>query len=468
MSFLGSKAKQFKEQFSTYFPREGKPQYIMMAGIDVDGQLRGKFVPYEKIAGAKAPFCSVVFGWDCNDLQYKTELKVSNSDNGYRDLTLVLDADRIFNFEFGEEPSALVLGFFSDEGQPLHSDPRSVLRTTLNKLEGYVAKTGAEIEWYNFSETSHGFTTKDADTALPLTTGMHGYSVLRPQQNAGFWNKILSQSANYNIKYDTFHSETGPGVYECALRYQNADVIADQIVLFKHSVRKIGQDLGITPCFMAKPRSGMPGNSGHLHCSLVDESSNENAFCAPEKVEDAPFPECEYLSVTGQQFLAGLLDGLEDVMLLFAPNVNSYKRLDPDFWAPVQKTWGAENRLASIRLIDAYPGAVSTRFEVRVPGADMIPHFALSAIYGLGYRGIQKKMELKTPPVRSKDDIAKSPLLPYTLADAVRKFEAPTSIARELFGDDFVDHYAGTRKHELSLWNKVVTQWEFKRYLEVS
>ena len=214
---------------------------------------------------------------------------------------------------------------------------------------------------------------------------------------------------------------------------------------------------------MAKPRQGLPGNSGHMHVSIVDKSG-KNLFYRDSKDPNPPYPDLVHVSDMGRYFLAGLLDGLADVMPLIAPTVNSYKRLVENFWAPVTVSWGLEHRAASIRLIAPPTSSPkATRFEVRVPGADANPFLVLAAILGLGWRGIEKKMEIREPPLGKEEGVggmgAKGLRLAKSLKEATAKFVAKESVAREVFGDEFVEHFAGTREHEIRLWDEAVTDW---------
>ena len=215
---------------------------------------------------------------------------------------------------------------------------------------------------------------------------------------------------------------------------------------------------------MAKPRAGLPGNSGHMHISLVDAKTKQNLFYRSEPDPSPPYPDLKHVSDVGRQFLAGLLEGLPDVMSIVAPTVNSYKRLVENFWAPVTVSWGLEHRAASIRLI-APPTASpkSTRFEVRVPGADTNPYLVLATILALGWRGVEKRLEIKLPPLGKGEDVGsnsdKGLRLARTLKEANERFARKDSVAREVFGDDFVDHFAGTREHEVRLWDEAVTDW---------
>lgn len=214
---------------------------------------------------------------------------------------------------------------------------------------------------------------------------------------------------------------------------------------------------------MAKPRQGLPGNSGHMHISIVDKDGH-NLFARESEDKEAEYKDIANLSDLGRHFLAGLLEGLPDIMPLFAPNVNSYKRLVENFWAPVTVSWGLEHRAASIRLI-APPTAkaAATRFEVRVPGADANPFYVLAAVLALGWRGVEKKLEIKQPPLGKGQNVggASDPgvRLARSLREATDRFMGSESIAREVFGDEFVEHYGGTREHEIRLWDEAVTDW---------
>lgn len=213
---------------------------------------------------------------------------------------------------------------------------------------------------------------------------------------------------------------------------------------------------------MAKPRQNLPGNSGHVHVSIVDKTG-KNLFARGSKDPNPPYADLAYLSDLGRQFLAGLLDGLHDIMPLLAPTINSYKRLVENFWAPVTVSWGLEHREASIRLI-APPSASakSTRFEVRVGGADANPYLVLAAILALGRRGVEKQMMIPIPPLgkgQSNSDVNQEVRLAKSLNEATGQFMRKDSVAREVFGDEFVEHFGGTREHEIRLWDEAVTDW---------
>lgn len=293
---------------------------------------------------------------------------------------------------------------------------------------------------------------------------MFGYSLTRPGHNQAWYYAIYNACTKFRCDIESWHTESGPGVYEAALEYGEIKEMADRAALFKLAVKNISSRFGITPCFMAKPREGLPGNSGHIHVSLCDARTKANLLARDHRDPDPPHPDLAHLSDLGRQFLAGILAGLPDVMPIVAPTINSYKRLVENFWAPVTVSWGLENRAASIRLI-APPTAPpkGTRLEIRVAGADANPYLVMATILALGYRGIERKLALDIPPLGMGQDVGgaedKGERLAKSLKEATERFAREGSVAREVLGDDFVEHYAGTREHEVRLWDEAVTDW---------
>lgn len=456
---------------------------VKVAGVDVDGILRGKLMSKNKflsIAKTGFGFCSVVFGWDMHDMTYFRELKISNQENGYRDLIAVPDLSSFRRIPWENNVPFFLVSFQDpDTNEPLSACPRSLLQKQLGKIEaqGYGAMAGAEYEFYQFRTPTptDGTSTTNPSTAaylaahpphsLPsLTEGMFGYSLTRPVHNKDYFYDIFNTCAQFDCNIEGWHTESGPGVFEAALEFGEIKQMADRAALFKYVVKSVATKYGITPCFMAKPKHGLPGNSGHMHISITDPKTGKNLLARDEPDEHARYPDIAGLSDLGRHFLAGILDGLPDVMPLVAPTINSYKRLVENFWAPVTVSWGLEHRAASIRIIappTSKPGA--TRFEVRVPGADANPYYVLAAVLGLGWRGVEKKLEIPCPPLGKGEEVGGQTDMGVRLAKSLReandRFTRLGSVAREVFGDDFVDHYGGTREHEVRLWDEAVTDW---------
>ena len=460
-------------------------EWIKLAGIDADGILRGKVISKKKffsIVKAGFGFCSVIFGWDMHDKTYPIEQDISNQENGYRDLLAIVDLSTFRRLPWessgADTPTKTGMPFFlihfSDSltREPIAPCPRSLLRTICNQIKtddsvSALPYSGVEFEFFQYRETSDSIQAKGGVGLTPITPGMFGYSLLRLGKNVSYQEEMLKACKDLNIGLEGWHTETGPGVFETAIGYCPAEEIADKAALFKFTAKTIGGNYGIVPCFMAKPKQGLPGNSGHIHVSLLsNDSSKRNLFARDVPDPNPEWEDIKYLSDIGRQFLAGVLDGMPDVMPLFAPTINSYKRLVENFWAPVTVSWGLEHRIASIRLISPpLADAKATRFEIRTPGADVHPHYAIAAIFALGMRGIKLKLPLTIPPMGTSSP-DKFERLPRNLRSATEKFMAKGSIAREVLGDGFVDHYGATRLHEVAEWDDAVTNWEVTRYIE--
>ncbi|KNZ73775.1 Type-1 glutamine synthetase 2 [Termitomyces sp. J132] len=453
---------------------------VKVAGIDVDGVLRGKFMSKEKFLSAVSSdgfgFCSVIFGWDIHDTVYTRELLISNKKNGYKDVIASIDLSSYRRIPWENNVPFFLVSFLDpDTKQPLNVDPRGITKIASERAVkiGRECYAGVEYEYFNFKETAASVEEKNFTNLTPLTPGNHGYSLLRTQLNNEYFNDIFDLGRQFRIPIEGHHTETGPGVLETALAYTKVLDMADNAVLFKYLTKSVGMKHGVMPSFMAKPWGNLPGCSGHVHVSLRD-SNGTNVFAlaegdSKEGRKDAQYDDTRYVSQEGEWFLAGILDGIADVMPMLVPTINGYKRLvaGEAFWAPNAVTYGYDSRAASVRIIS--PPSVppsATRLEIRVPGADMNPYFALSAIFLLGLRGIEKKLALPCKPIGllTVDDKASGEVkrLPTSLEAATQRMMRPDSVAREpgMFGDDFIDHYGGTREHEVRLWNQAVTNWE--------
>jgi glutamine synthetase len=310
------------------------------------------------------------------------------------------------------------------------------------------------------------------------------YSLVRPVENISYYQAIKDTTASLHCPIDGLHTESGP-VYEASLLYDSIEKIADRAAIFKYMIKCIAPRFNVVPTFMAKPASHMPGSSGHVHISLVDAQDRSRSIFdrkeGDQGEEDAPFPALQHVSDEGRCFLAGLLDGIPDVLPLLCPTVNSYKRLGHNqFWTADSVSWGADNRSASVRLVGAGPGSGGgTRFECRVPGADSNAPYVLAALVGCGLRGMKKKLHVNNPPLEDGEEEEAGGLggevetrgheggqpetrrrpLRRTLKEAVMDMTRPGSVAREIFGDRFVEQFAATRMREVRCFEDVVTDW---------
>ncbi len=435
---------------------ERKISRIKVGVTDIDGILRGKYISLEKFVSAAASgmgFCDVIFGWDIGDVLYD-EAKITGWHTGYPDAQGRIDLSTLRFIPWEDGTALFLVDLFDKKGEPLPPAPRQLFRRVLRRLEeaGYSACLSAEYEFWFFRETASSLREKGFRNLDPLSPGMFGYSVLRASQNMPLTLQLIDQLAQFDIQLEGFHTETGPGVYEAAVAVDAGMAAADKAALFKTAVKEIASRHGVVPTFMAKWNHDLPGSSGHIHQSLWDKDQKTNLFYGGEG-------KCSQVM---EQYTAGVLHHLAELMAVFCPNINSYKRTVPGTWAPVNATWGEDNRTTAIRTI---PGsAKSTRIELRLTGADINPYLAMAASLAAGMEGIEQKMKLP-PQVTNAYSAEDAPPLPRNLADATALFKR-SATARKWFGDEFVEHYAITREWEVRQCEKSVTDWELARYFE--
>jgi glutamine synthetase len=439
--------------------RTGKGK-VKVAVSDIDGVLRGKYLHIDKFFSAVEGgfgFCDVVFGWDMHDQCYDNT-RLTGWQHGFPDAMVRLDLRTYRTVPWDGGVPFFLGNFVTGDGKPHPACPRQVLRRVLARAEkmGFRPMVGAEYEFFNFAETPHTWAEKKGLPPTPISPGMFGYSLLRANLNREYFNALMDELAAFRVPIEALHTETGPGVYEVAIMFSEALEAADRAILFKTAAKEIGSRFGIMPSFMAKWSAQYPGCSGHLHQSLSD--GRKNLF------HDARGKHAG-MSKLFESYLAGQLDALMGMGPMIWPTVNSYKRLVDGFWAPVKPTWGVDNRTASFRVI---PGsAKSTRLETRCPGADMNPYLATAAVLAAGLHGVEKGLKLTTKPITGTNQGAENvPRAPRSLIETTRIFRN-SEVARDWFGDAFVDHYAATREWEWRQWLDAVTDWELRRYFEI-
>ncbi len=440
--------------------RKSNSNKVKVAITDIDGVLRGKYLHKDKFLSALESgfgFCNVVFGWDSADVCYDNA-NYTGWHSGYPDAQVRIDTTTARNVPWDNQVP-FFLGEFVAGDKPLAICPRQLLKKVLADAHdaGYSARVGMEFEWFNFRETPQSLAEKRHTAPVPITPGMFGYSLLRASLNQPFLNAMMDELGAFGVPIEGLHTETGPGVLEAAILNAEALESADRSTLFKASVKEIGARFGIMPSFMAKWNAQLPGCSGHTHVSLWDTGGKKNLFY-DEKAQHK-------MSPLFKSFLAGQLLCLPEILPFFAPTVNSYKRLVDGYWAPTKATWGIDNRTTALRVI---PGsAKSTRVEVRVPGSDVNPYLAVAASVASGLYGVRNNLQLKAKPVEgSAYADTKIERMPRNLHDATVALKK-SKLAREIFGEVFVDHFVRTREWEWRQFQDSVTSWEMQRYFEI-
>lgn len=428
---------------------------IKVAVTDIDGVLRGKIIHVSKFLSAVekgSGFCEVIFGWDINDEAYDN-VEVTGWHTGYPDTDFQIDLTTFRNIPW-EQNMPFFLGDFSKTGHT--ACPRTLLKKVIQKAEdmGFRPVFAQEFEWFNFEETAQSLDQKSFVSPTPITPGMFGYSMLRTSQKSVFCQELFHQLEEFDCTIEGLHTETGPGVYEACIRYDDALAAADKAVLFKTAVKEIAYKHGIMPTFMAKWNHQLPGSSGHLHQSLW--AGDSNAF-ADSLTHDG-------LSAVMRQYIAGQLAALPHILPMYAPTINSYKRLVEGAWAPTSLNWGIDNRTVALRILN--PDEKGTRIETRVPGADVNPYLAMAAALASGLYGIEHQLELNIPKETGNGYAnTQAKKLPNSLESATKAMKG-SAIANELFGEAFTRHFCLTREWETRQFASKVTDWELKRYFE--
>lgn len=435
--------------------------YIKVGVFDIDGIMRGKYMHRDKFFSALEGgfgFCDVVLGWDSNDQLYDN-VTYTGWHSGYPDapVRVIPESCRALSDEM-DGKGLFFLGEFSGRAEAIC--PRGVLRRVIARAADMdlIPSSAVEYEFFVFNETPQSAREKNYKNLTPITPDNFGYSMLRTTVWRDFYEALLGGFEKMNIPIEGLHCETGPGVLEAAIAVDETLVSADKAALFKTFTKVLAQRRGLMATFMAKWSEKLPGQSGHIHLSLKSKKTGKSAFHDPKDPHG--------MSKLMRQFVAGQQRLMPEFLAMVSPTINSFSRLVPGYWAPTNATWGVENRTCALRVI---PGsAKSQRVEYRVAAADANPYLGLAAALASGLWGIEQGLALDPPSQGNayEQKLTKNLQLPPTLWDAAQRLKA-SKAATEMFGSEFVQHFAATREWEEREFRKHVTDWELARYFEI-
>lgn len=434
-------------------------EYVKVGVFDIDGILRGKYIKIEKFLSALDNgfgFCDVIFGWDSNDQLYDSG-KFTGWHTAYPDAIARIIPETVRMLPF-ENNIPFFLADFT--GRAAKVCPRNLLSRIVDRAAGlgYDINAACEFEFFVFDETPDSVRAKNYQNLKSITPGYFGYSMLRSSVHAEFYHELMAMCRDMDIPIEGLHTETGPGVLEAALLYSDAMLAADRAGLFKTFTKVLAQRRGWMAAFMAKWSNKWPGQSGHIHLSLKDKKTGKGIFFDPKKEHS--------ISDKMRWFIGGQQALMPEMLSMVACTVNSYSRLIPGYWAPTTATWGYENRTTALRVIGG--SEKSQRVEYRIAAADINPYIALSASIGSGLWGIENKIEPTEMIVGNAYDQTHPEkfALPTTLMEAAGKLRK-SKAANDLFGTEFVEHYAQSREWEEREFRKYITDWELQRYFEI-
>ncbi len=419
-------------------------EYVLVGMPDVNGQLRGKAMrrpAFETALRDGAVLTDLLLAIDPVDAPI-IDYEGFGIKGGSADVELRVEEATLRELSWLPGWRVCLATPLGADGEPSELASREATRRALAAIAelGYDVRAAFEYE----------VRLRDADGA-PLSSGL-SYTFTELARFDAFIAALEPALETLGVELAGIHTEAGPGLLELNLAATDGLRAADDAVLVKLAVKSVAASMGLVASFLAKTTPGEEGSSGHLHLSCWQEGSN--AFGAADAGEELAPP------FSGA--VAGILDHLPAASLLLNPTLNSYKRLVPGWFAPVNLSWGHENRTAAVRAIRTGP-VERWRIECRRPGADANPYLALAALVAAAADGIERGAE--PPPAVEGDACERSdlPPLPGSLESALRAFEDDAEF-RAALGAGFCDYYATSRTWELKAWREAVSDWERERY----
>ena len=421
---------------------------------DQAGVARGKMMPSKKftsntsLALPSAVFMTTISGGypeDGNGFHYP-------EDDG--DLKLMPDLSTLTVVPWEEDPTAAVIcDLVHQDGRSVEFTPRNVLKRVVAAYDklGLKPVVAPEIEFY--------LVRKNPDPDYPLTPpvgrsgraigGGAGYSIAGVNEFDELIDDIYHFSESQGLEIDTLIHEEGAGQLEINLRHGDPIELADQVFMFKRTIREAALKHEIYATFMAKPIQGQPGSAMHIHQSIIDKKTGKNIFSAEDGSETDDF----------FHFIGGMQNHVPNALVMFAPYVNSYRRLTQAASAPVNNKWGYDNRTTAFRVPRSDPAA--RRVENRIPSSDANPYLALAGSLACGLIGITNKLKAEAPVLTTAnaDEID----LPRGLLEAVDLFEGDEELCA-LLGKSFAATYAAIKRAEFETFMEVISPWE-REYL---
>ncbi|WP_091417622.1 glutamine synthetase family protein [Friedmanniella luteola] len=432
---------------------EGDLDTVLVAFTDMQGRLQGKrmhaayFVDH--VLGAGTEGCNYLLSVDI-DMNTVDGYAMASWESGYGDMEFALDLDTIRLLPHLPGTAMVQCDLVTLDHGPVPQSPRTILTTQLARAAelGYVALAGTELEFIAFKTPYEEAWSSGYRDLVPLNQYNVDYSVLGTSRAEPLLRAIRNHMYTAGMDVESAKGECNLGQHEIGFLYADALTTADNHAVYKTAAKEIAAQQGMSLTFMAK-YDQREGNSCHIHLSLRG-ADGETVFW-----EDGARSELY------DHFLAGLLATMADFTLLYAPNVNSYKRFAAGSFAPTTIAWGQDNRTCALRVVGAGKGA---RVENRVPGGDVNPYLALAAMIAGGLHGIEHRLELP-PELTGNAYTSGLPTVPRTLLQARDAF-AGSAVARQVFGDEVVDHYTNMADVELAAFDAAVTDWELRRGFE--
>jgi glutamine synthetase len=428
---------------------------VTLAFTDMQGRLAGKRLSAEyfldEVAEHYAEGCNYLLAVDV-EMNTVGGYEMSSWERGYGDFVLKPDLATLRRVPWLPATALLLADLTWLDGAPVTASPRQILQAQVARLaeRGWVALAGTELEFIVYRDSYEQAADKSYANLVPANQYNVDYSILGTSRIDPLLRKITGGMAGAGMYVESAKGECNFGQHEIAFRYADAVTTCDNHSIYKTGAKEIAAQEGMSLTFMAKPNQ-REGNSCHIHLSLREVAGR------PVLAGDGPHGQ----SVLGEQFLAGQLAAMRELTLLYAPNINSYKRYVPGSFAPTAVRWGVDNRTCALRLVGHGP---SLRVENRTPGGDVNPYLAIAGMIAAGLHGIDNELTLEEA-FGGNAYIDEGPKVPHTLRDALELWEN-SALAKQAFGGDVVSHYANYARVELAAFDAAVTDWELRRCFE--
>ncbi|MEV7693815.1 glutamine synthetase family protein [Microbacterium sp. NPDC089189] len=433
----------------------GEIDTVVVAFPDAQGRLVGKRVSgrmwQDVVAAHGAEACNYLLSVDV-DLNTVDGYAMSSWETGYGDMVLMPDMATLRKIPWQDGAALVMSDLRWENGEPVVPSPRSILNRQRDRLAArdLVAYAGTELEFVVFDETYRDAWRKGYRDLAASTDYNVDYNLLATTRLEPLLRDIRNGMEGAGLYCEGVKGECNFGQQEIAFRYDEVLATADDHTIYKNGAKEIADRHGKALTFMAK-FDEREGNSCHIHLS-VRSSTGEPVMSGEGEHGFSPLME---------HWIAGVLSTLREFTLLYAPTINSYKRYAKGSFAPTGVAWGIDNRTCALRVVGHGQGL---RVENRVPGGDVNPYLAISAIIAGGLHGIENELTLPAP-LTGNAYTSGVDTLPTTLREAAALFSAST-IAREAFGDDVVEHYLNQARIEVEAFDAAVTDWERVRGFE--
>jgi len=431
---------------------QGEIETVLGGFTDHYGRLMGKRFDAEmfvdEVAKHGGHACDYLLTVDM-EMEPVPGYKFANWELGYGDVHMVPDLGTLRLATWLDKTAFVVCDVKSEKTHDYVAvAPRSILRRQVEtaKKAGYTGYAATELEHYLFQTSYRQAAQQDFRNLEAAGWYLEDYHMLQGTRTEGFHAAARRHLKLSGVPVETSKGEWGKGQHELNVRYAEVLDMADRHTVFKQCLKEIAEAMGMSVTFMAKFAADGAGSSCHIHFSLWRDG--KNAF--------------DQRSDAFKYFLGGWIAHVPDVMVFYAPTINSYKRYVDASWAPTRLAWSNDNRTAGFRIVGS---GQSLRIECRIPGADCNPYLALAASLASGLDGIANKI---APPEAFVGDIYQAkglPRVPYTLSEAVALFEK-SAFAKKTFGEEAHEHYVHFYRTEVQAYDKAVTDWERRRYFE--